>query len=96
MYVHAKTSLNSFNSCSTSSTLFISSYALIFTMCGSTLVSRLSFINCWFLVNVHPIICNSMLWYLLEFHPLQHSLVNYSTFPDTPCPVELLLTHIYC
>jgi hypothetical protein len=39
--------------------LLVSSCALIFTICGFALVRRLSFINCWSLVNVHPIIYNS-------------------------------------
>jgi hypothetical protein len=59
LYVHAKTSLNFFNDCSIFNTLFISSYALVFTMCGSASIPRLSFINFWSLVNVHPSICNS-------------------------------------
>jgi hypothetical protein len=59
LYVHAKTSLNSFNSCSTFNTLFISNYASVFTMCGSASVPRLNFINCWYLINVHPSIYNS-------------------------------------
>jgi hypothetical protein len=59
LYVHAKTSLNSFNNCSTFNTLFISNYALVFTMCGFALVPRLNFINYWSLINVHQSICNS-------------------------------------
>jgi len=46
LYIHVKTSLNSFNNYSASS-------------CGFALIPKLKFINCWSLVNVHPIICNS-------------------------------------
>jgi hypothetical protein len=57
--VHAKTSLNSFNIWPTSNTLHVFNCALIFTICGYALIPKLSFINCWFLVNVHPAIYNS-------------------------------------
>jgi hypothetical protein len=59
LYVHAKTSLNSFNSCSVSNTLSISNCALIYTNCGFASIPELNFINCWFLINVHPTIYNS-------------------------------------
>jgi hypothetical protein len=58
LYAHAKTSLNSFNSYSTSNTLPISNCALIFTIYGFALVPRLNFINYWSLVNVHLAMCN--------------------------------------
>jgi len=64
LYVHAKTSLNSFNNYYSSNTLHVSNYALIFTICGFALVHRLNFINCWSWVNIHPPICNS---YVLIF-----------------------------
>ncbi len=51
--------MNSFNSYSIFNTLFISNYALVFTMCGFASIPRLSFINCWSLINVHPFIYNS-------------------------------------
>jgi len=59
LYVHAKTSLNSFKNCSNSNTLHVSNYALIFTICGSALVPKLSFINCWSLVSIHLVIYDS-------------------------------------
>jgi len=72
LYVHAKTSLNSFNNCSTSSTFLVSSYALIFTICGSTLVPKLNFINCWSLVNVNLATYNSYVlifcWNFIHYH----------------------------
>ncbi len=45
LYVHAKTSLNSFNSYSTSNILLIFSCGVIFTICGFASVPRLIFIN---------------------------------------------------
>jgi hypothetical protein len=54
-----KKSLNSFNNCSSSNSLPISSYALIFTICGFALIPIFSFINFLSSVNVHPAIYNS-------------------------------------
>ncbi len=85
LYVHAKTSLNSFNSCSTSSTLPISNCALLFTVGGFASVPIS-------LINIHPTI-----WLLLELHPLQGSIVHdCNMFPDTPYFPELLMAHICC
>ncbi len=96
--VHAKTSLNSLNNFSTSRTLPISNYALIFTIYGITLVPRLSFINYWSLVNIHPTICNSCAFIFVGVSStMQHSLVDdYSTSSNTPYLPKLFLAHIYC
>ncbi len=59
LYVHAKTSLNSFDNCFSSNTLHDSNCALIFTIYGFTSIPRLNFINCWSSINIHPTICNS-------------------------------------
>jgi len=38
-----------------------------------------------------------VLWFLLKFHPLQHSLVDdFNMSSDTPYPPELLFAHICC
>jgi hypothetical protein len=77
--------------------LCVSNCALIFTNCGSTSTPKLIFINCWSLINIYPTIYNSYVLFLLEFHPLQHSLINdYSTFLGTPYLPELLLVHMSC
>ncbi len=59
LYGHAKTYLNSLNSCSNFNTLHVSNCALFCAICGFTSIPRLSFINCWSSVNIHPSICNS-------------------------------------
>jgi hypothetical protein len=51
--------LNSFNNCSNSNTLHVSNWALIFTIYGFASLLRLNFINCWSIINVHQVICNS-------------------------------------
>jgi hypothetical protein len=107
LYVHAKTSLNSFNNCSTFNTLFISNYALVFTMCGFALVPRLNFINYWSLINVHQSICNS---YALIFARVSsittlfgwwlqyifwYTLSSKATFDSYPLPESFSMCFIF-
>jgi hypothetical protein len=97
LYFHVKPSLNSFNNYSTSNTLHVSNYALIFTIYGFALIPKLSFINCWFSINIHPTIYN---FRALIFARVSSTTVLLddvcNTYPNTPYPPKQLLTHICC
>jgi hypothetical protein len=86
-----KNIFESFNNCFNSNTLLVSNFALIFIICvvlhqfsdwASSIVNLQLMSIQWSTIHV--------LWFLLEFHLLQHSLVDgCSMFLDMPYPPKV-------
>jgi hypothetical protein len=96
LYVHAKLSLNSFNICSTYSNLFpVVHYFSPFVVLHQ-FPNWVSLIIDFQLTSIQLSTIH-VFWCLLEFHSLQHSMVDVCNMsPNTPYLPELFMVHIYC